>query len=407
MIPPVLRRRAAVLMMGVMLIACGSSPPSVSPTLQASVTATASHEATPTPTPAPSPTPRTFDPLEVVSLASIPAAEKGLPSLQAHTVARGNYPAGLSVAPDGRIFFSELYGGHINTIDAQGRTTMWYDVNAHFHIHWTQYYHGGLTAVTVDPDFTRNHYVFAVSQVPSPSTNLPVTSMILRFTERNGRGTAPTVLLTTRADKFDNIYSLVFAPDETIFIPSGHGARVGVGDVPKDQVGEILHITRDGAPVPDNPLGSKAPDTWAYGIRNAFDIAFDPESGYLVAGENGSVGHDEIDLVAPGRYYGWRKYEGIASAPGMTQPLLDFGPETHWAPVGMLRYVGAKYPKLRGMYLMCFNHQPGVYAMRIDTDSPARLRSFTKIAPLCSIDIAAATDGTLYIADPRGIYRLS
>jgi glucose/arabinose dehydrogenase len=125
------------------------------------------------------------------------------------------------------------------------------------------------------------------------------------------------------------------------------------------------------------------------------------------AGENGSVGHDEIDLVAPGRYYGWRKYEGIASAPGMTQPLLDFGPETHWAPVGMLRYVGAKYPKLRGMYLMCFNHQPGVYAMRIDTDSPARLRSFTKIAPVCSIDIAAATDGTLYIADPRGIYRLS
>jgi hypothetical protein len=154
MSPPVVRRRVAALLICVGLVACGSSPPSVSPTLQTSVTATASHEATPTPTLAPSPTPRTFDPLEVVAMASIPAAEKGLPSLRAHTVASGHYPAGLSVAPDGRIFFTELYGGRINTIDAQGRTTTWYDVNAHFHIHWTQYYHGGLTAVTVDPDFT-------------------------------------------------------------------------------------------------------------------------------------------------------------------------------------------------------------------------------------------------------------
>jgi hypothetical protein len=53
------------------------------------------------------------------------------------------------------------------------------------------------------------------------------------------------------------------------------------------------------------------------------------------------------------------------------------------------------------------NHQPGVYAMRVETGPPARLVSFTKIAPQCSIDIAAANDGTIYIADPSAIYRLS
>jgi hypothetical protein len=74
--------------------------------------------------------------------------------------------------------------------------------------------------------------------------------------------------------------------------------------------------------------------------------------------------------------------------------------------VGIVRYDFAKYLSLRGLYLMCFNHQPGVYALRIDPGPPARLRSFTKIALQCSIDVTTSTDGTLYIADPRGIYRL-
>jgi hypothetical protein len=44
--------------------------------------------------------------------------------------------------------------------------------------------------------------------------------MILRFRERNGSGTHPKVLLTIPAEQFDNVYSLVFAPDGTIFVPS-------------------------------------------------------------------------------------------------------------------------------------------------------------------------------------------
>jgi glucose/arabinose dehydrogenase len=342
----------------------------------------------------------------VVALTKIPAAEQGLPLLTADKVASGNYPAGLSIAPDGRIFFTELFGGHINVVDARGQTTMWFDVNAYFHIKWTQFYHGGLTAITVDPEFATNHYVFAVTQVPNATTGFAEKSLILRFTELNGRGTAPKVLLTIPAEKFDNIYSVVFAPDGTIFIPSGHDAGQGVEDVPGDLVGEILHITRDGEPAPGNPLGAEAPYTWAYGIRNAFDVAFDPGTGYLVGGDNSTVGRDEIDLFAPGRFYGWSKYEGISNAPGMTEPLMDFGPDTHWAPVGIVRYDFAKYLSLRGLYVMCFNHKPGVYALRIDPGPPARLRSFTKIAPQCSIDVTTSTDGTLYIADPRGIYRL-
>jgi glucose/arabinose dehydrogenase len=180
-----------------------------------------------------------------------------------------------------------------------------------------------------------------------------------------------------------------------------------VPDEPGDLVGEILHITRTGAAAPGSPFGAKAPRTWAHGIRNSFDVAIEPETGYLVGGENGTDGHDEIDLIAPGRYYGWSEHEGIVrSASDMTQPLLDFGPG-HWAPVGMIRYEGARFPRLRGLFLLCMNHQPGVYAMRIDPGPPARLISFTKVAETCTIDIAASGDGRIFIADPQAIYELT
>jgi glucose/arabinose dehydrogenase len=353
-----------------------------------------------------SPSPERFAPLDVKALKTLPPAETGLPSFQAEAIASGNYPAGLAVAPDGRIFYTELYGGSIQVIDKHGNVSEWYDVNERFDIQWTEFFHGGLTAITVDPDFASNHYVFAVTQVPNEETGFAETSLILRFTEKNGHGSAPKVLLTLPAAQFDNLYSLVFAPDGTIFVPSGNESHPGVRDTPGDLVGEILHITRDGDPAPGNPFGERAPMTWAYGIRNSFDLAIEPETGYLVGGENSTEGNDEIDLIAPGRFYGWSLYEGIVnSAPRMTQPLLDFGPG-HWAPVGMIRYDGARYAKLRGLFLICMNHQPGVYAMRIDPGPPARLLSFTKIAPECSIDITASPDGRIYIADPTTIYEL-
>lgn len=399
----VIVRRAPVIVLCSGLLACTSSAPAGqgSPSSWRETTSVTSAS------PPPSPLPATFPPLDTKALKAVPAAEKSLPSLGARQITAANYPAGLAVAPDGRIFYTELYGGNIRVIDNKGRVSQWYDVNGHFDIQWSKFFHGGLTAIAIDPDFESNHYVFAVTQVPSKKTGLPKKSLILRFSERNGRGSAPEVLLRIPASAFDNVYSLVFAPDGTIFVPSGHNTPKGDPDTPGDLVGEILHITRDGDAASGNPLGASAPMTWAFGLRNSFDVAIEPETGYLVGGENSTVGRDEINLIAPGRFYGWSKFEGIVkSASRMTQPLLDFGPG-HWAPVGIIRYEGARFAKLSGLFLMCTNHRPGVYAMRIDPRPPARLVSFTKIAPECSIDIAASFDGRIYIADPSAIYELS
>ncbi len=129
--------------------------------------------------------------ITVSPLRSPPAAEQ-LPAFRAARITTANYPAGLAAAPDGRIFYSELWAGRIRVIRRDGSLdpTPWADVNRQLGIRWTRYYHGGLSGLAFDPDFASNHFVYAVTQVPNKRTGLPARSLILRFTEKNGRGTA-------------------------------------------------------------------------------------------------------------------------------------------------------------------------------------------------------------------------
>jgi glucose/arabinose dehydrogenase len=260
--------------------------------------------------------------------------------------------------------------------------------------------------VTVDPDFDRNGFLYAITQIPNERTGVSDRSVLLRFQERGGRGSKPTVILEIPASRRYNMtYSVVFAPDGTMFVPAG-SLEVGGRGVPGDLVGEILHVTRDGDPAPGGPFGAEAPSTWAHGIRNAFDVAIEPKTGYLVAGDNGNHGHDEIDLIAPGRYYGWPRHEGVGDVAGMTQPMVEIR-DGHWAPTGIVRYEGRRFPELQGLFLLCMNHQPGVYALRVEPGPPARVVSFTKVGPSCSTDIATSRDGRIYVADASAVYELT
>ena len=105
-------------------------------------------------------------------------------------------------------------------------------------------------------------------------------SLIVRFSEVNGRGTAPKILYRIRADVFDNVYSLVFGPDGMLYIPSGFlgRSRPKGADPLADRRGKILRVTRDGEPLGNNPWGGRAPRVWAAGFKNAFDLAFFPKS---------------------------------------------------------------------------------------------------------------------------------
>ena len=344
----------------------------------------------------------------VVSLRSPPPAEK-LPAFAAVKIANANLPAGLAAARDGRILYSEFWGGRIRVIRPNGTVDPkpWADVNRLYGIRWTRFYHGGLSGIAFDPEFERNRFVYVVTQTPSKRNGLPTTTLILRFKEVAGRGTSPRVLYRIRAKVFDNVYSLVFGPDGMLFIPSGFlGTSRPKGEDPlTDRRGKILRVTRDAAPPGDNPYGARAPRVWASGFKNAFDLAFFPGSTLAVAGESGPEAHDEINLVMPGHDYGYPDHQGVTSAKGVTSPLLDYGPD-RTSPVGIVYYTGNRYPVLRGRFLMCENHGRGLIVLRINRSNPGRLRNFTPIHPDCTIDIVQARDGSVVFTSSTAIYRL-
>lgn len=346
--------------------------------------------------------------VRVTSLQSLPPAEK-LPTFRAVRIASANVPAGLAAAPDGRILYSEFWGGKVRIIRPNGTVDPepWADVNKIYRIRWTRFYHGGLSGIAFDPQYRRNRFVYVVTQEPSKRNGLPSMSLILRFKEVNGRGTAPKILYRIRADVFDNVYSLVFGPDGMLYIPSGFlGTSRPKGEDPlADRRGKLLRVTRDAAAPGDNPFGGRAPRVWASGFKNAFDLAFVPGSRNAVAGESGPEAHDEINLVMPGHDYGYPDHQGKTSAKGVTSPLYDYGSD-RTSPVGIVYYSGNRYPTLRGRFLMCENHGRGLIALRVRTKSPAKLLNFTPLVPNCTIDVIQTREGSIVFSSSTAIYRL-
>ncbi|MGD9387668.1 MAG: PQQ-dependent sugar dehydrogenase, partial [Gammaproteobacteria bacterium] len=111
--------------------------------------------------------------------------------------------------------------------------------------------------------------------------------------------------------------------------------------------GAIVRIRPDGGVPPDNPFVGNPealPEIYSYGHRNVQGLVFDPDTGRLWAHEHGPRGGDELNLVQPGRNYGWPvatfgvDYSGArispyTSRPGMEDPLIHWTPSI--APAGM------------------------------------------------------------------------
>jgi aldose sugar dehydrogenase len=149
---------------------------------------------------------------------------------------------------------------------------------------------------------------------------------------------------------------IAFAADGTLFITCGDRDRPDGGQNTNDHFGKVIRVNDDGTVPKDNPFVGRAgyrPEIYTLGQRNQQGLAFNPVNGDLWASEQGPNGGDEINVIKPGRNYGWpivsygRQYAGpnqseVPWKEGMELPIVFWVPSI--ATSGMTFYTGDKFP---------------------------------------------------------------
>jgi hypothetical protein len=102
-------------------------------------------------------------------------------------------------------------------------------------------------------------------------------------------------------------HRLLFGPDGKLYITSGDRMRFDPAQRLASNLGKVVRINPDGSIPVDNPFNGRENargDVYSLGHRNILAATFD-QGGRLWVFEMGPQGGDEINLVQPGRNYGW------------------------------------------------------------------------------------------------------
>ena len=177
---------------------------------------------------------------------------------------------------------------------------------------------------------------------------------------------------------------IIFGPDSTLYMTVGGAVTATTtgqrAQDPNDHAGKVLRLRDDGSVPPDNPFVSRArykPEIYSLGHRNQLGLAIHPQTGAVWESENGPQGGDEVNVILPGRNYGWpiatfgREYSG---APITETPVLrDMeSPRLFWVPsigiAGMTFYTGDRFTAWKGNLLVAGLSGRGVHRIKFNKD---------------------------------------
>lgn len=221
----------------------------------------------------------------------------------------------------------------------------------------------GIQDIVADPDFARNGLVYFTYNRPE---NLDAGAGRLRASSVLARARLDGLRLTKKQDLIvgeplvgTGGSRIVLDGKGSLFVAIG---ALSIGDTESAQrtdniYGKILRVRPDGAVPADNPFFGKPgarKEIWTYGHRDPLGLAIDPRSGALVASEHGPQGGDEINVLLPGRNYGWPTFSYGTSYGGSRLPQAPVGQGTEgpvviWmpaiAPNGISFYTGDAFPR--------------------------------------------------------------
>lgn len=287
-------------------------------------------------------TPQTSSP----TIAETPAAATATPTVTAsakvqfrvEVVATGlEVPWSLAFAPDGRLFFTER-PGRVRVI-ANGRLQPQPVVT----IPVTTESESGLMGLALDPAFQLNGYLYVMYSYRDPQRQF--RNKVSRFTVRGNNAAAEHTLLDELpAASIHDGGRLKFGPDGMLYITAGDASQPNLAQQQGSLAGKLLRISSDGSLPADNPFPGSPVYSW--GHRNPQGLAWHPETRDLYSTEHGPIGNDEVNLIEPGKNYGWPLGQAQTGNPNYVDPLLVFSPSV--APTGATFYQAAPFQSWRG-----------------------------------------------------------
>ncbi len=269
----------------------------------------------------------------------------------------------------------------------------------------------GLFDVLLDPEFADNGIVY-ISFAHGDSDANHTRVIRTRF-DGNRLHEVQEIFTSQPAKSGDAHYGgrMAWMPDGTLLLGLGDGFYFREEAQNLDShLAKTIRIHPDGTVPEDNPFVGRddvLPEIYSYGHRNVQAIVVDDETGTVYAHEHGPRGGDELNVIAPGRNYGWpvitygadysrALITPFTEKPGMEQPLVDWTPSI--APAGMTLYRGALFPQWRDSLFVAALAEESVRRVPVDgSGNPGEQEILFQELERRMRDVRTGPDGALYL----------
>jgi glucose/arabinose dehydrogenase len=348
--------------------------------------------------------------LLLLMLPTAMAAEQSFPSsagpLQLETVAKGlEHPWALQFLPDGRILVTER-PGRMRIVAKDGALSPPVR-NVPEVVSGGQ---AGLLDIRLDRNFAQNRTLYfcfnykrggavAVARAFLDSGKTPALDDVSIIFRQTGEGGSYNVGCR-----------IVQAPDNNLFVTLGDHFHAAETQKLDNHLGKIVRITTRGDAPPDNPFAGKPgalPEIWAYGLRNAEGLAFNPRDGTLWEQEHGPMGGDEINIIEKGKNYGWGvvsfgvNYDGTPVGTGKRHAEGMIDPIWHWtpsiAPSGMAFVTSDVYRGWKGSLVNGALKFKLISRLTLDGDKVVKEERLLQHLDERIRDVREGPDGALYL----------
>ena len=367
-------------------------------------------------------------------------------------VATFNRPWRIAFLPDGRMVVTEKVGP-VWLVTPQGEKTQ--IANAPAVLYQGQ---GGMLGAFTSPKFATDRVVYLTYSEPGDEAGTSGLALA-RAQLTIGQGTASFDNLTVlwrdlpkgRGGQFGA--QIAFSPDgQYLFLTVGDRQRMTPAQDPNTEVGKILRLTLDGEPAPGNPMAGKMgatsrplinpprdtevaktaevistytlpgpnlaqSETWSTGHRTPYGLAFAPD-GRLWELEHGPRGGDELNLIEPGKNYGWPLVSYATNYNGVPIPSPDtrddlVKPVIYWTPViapgNFIFYKGAMFPQWQGSALISGIATTSLSRVTFDGKGGATPAERWNVGKRLR-DVEVAPDGALWMLEDSatgGLFRVT